>query len=534
MMRIRFNGAILDLERAITRTEMDMFDDWHPDVLAREGLRSVGNLLDRVRDYLHHGGFAKAEQFDIPKPGFTLRYGLETDVAERLLYQALTDTLIVDLDQALDASILGYRLSSASSRHMFTPRVSAWVRWTALIRESLEEHGEVLLRTDINNYFESLKIDRLCDSLVTMKRGRRGAVKACCDMLKTMLTSWTPFDGRGIPQNRDPSSFLGNVFLATLDREMQAKGYMYFRWVDDMMVVCRDKYEARAALKDIITCLRRLGLNVNTQKTKIVDKSDREAINEHLPVADRQMEQIDELLRPGSLPPMRRAIPLLRRLLARSLSDLDSNERGFRFCLHRINALQRTKGIAFRDDDLTDQVIDQLSQRPWWSDAISHYLRLVPLLPRHIEKLSCFLSDDRRHIYGWQGYHLWTVLGSQETVGHDQIRLARSRVRAAASPAEVAASAVFLGRHGTSRDRKQIATRLGGTTSRFVRRAFAIASQQVSAADADRYVRPNLDRSVVAMYDELRQREAGPLYYAALEAVDADDVFNLLPGEGIS
>ena len=87
--------------------------------------------------------------------------------------------------------------------------------------------------------------------------------------LISLLKRWSPDGFRGIPQNQDASSFLGNVYLSYIDKCMLSLKYNYFRYMDDIRIVCKDEFAARKALKNLIINLRKIGLNVNPKKTKI-------------------------------------------------------------------------------------------------------------------------------------------------------------------------------------------------------------------------------------------------------------------------
>ena len=86
------------------------------------------------------------------------------------------------------------------------------------------------------------------------------------------MEKWYYNDRHGLPQNRDASSFIANIVLDAVDKSMVNKGYDYFRYVDDIRIICTDEFEAKRALNDLIFELRKFGLNINSKKTVILDK----------------------------------------------------------------------------------------------------------------------------------------------------------------------------------------------------------------------------------------------------------------------
>lgn len=88
-------------------------------------------------------------------------------------------------------------------------------------------------------------------------------------------TSYGRVHLRGIPQGNFVSSFLGNLFLLPLDLRFKdfekEKEARYFRYMDDVRIFTKKLEDARLAVFTMDRELRRLHLNVQTAKTKILD-----------------------------------------------------------------------------------------------------------------------------------------------------------------------------------------------------------------------------------------------------------------------
>jgi RNA-directed DNA polymerase len=91
-----------------------------------------------------------------------------------------------------------------------------------------------------------------------------------------MLTAGSYGEGRlfpserGTPQGGVASPLLSNILLTPFDREMRSKGYQLTRYADDWVITCSSAAEARAALVAASQILKKLGVNINPQKTRIV------------------------------------------------------------------------------------------------------------------------------------------------------------------------------------------------------------------------------------------------------------------------
>jgi len=78
----------------------------------------------------------------------------------------------------------------------------------------------------------------------------------------------------GTPQGGVISPLLANIYLHPFDEAMTQEGFRIIRYADDVVVLCRTKTEAEAALSKIREVLEgRLKLKLNAQKTRIVHKT---------------------------------------------------------------------------------------------------------------------------------------------------------------------------------------------------------------------------------------------------------------------
>lgn len=74
----------------------------------------------------------------------------------------------------------------------------------------------------------------------------------------------------GTPQGGVVSPLLANIYLARLDRVLDAEGVAFVRYADDVRLASRTPRGARAALARTAQVLGELGLRLNPQKTKLV------------------------------------------------------------------------------------------------------------------------------------------------------------------------------------------------------------------------------------------------------------------------
>jgi len=74
----------------------------------------------------------------------------------------------------------------------------------------------------------------------------------------------------GTPQGGVISPLLANIHLNPLDWIMAGAGLEMVRYADDMVVLCREKWQAEEALEIVCQWMREAGLELNQEKTTMV------------------------------------------------------------------------------------------------------------------------------------------------------------------------------------------------------------------------------------------------------------------------
>ena len=74
---------------------------------------------------------------------------------------------------------------------------------------------------------------------------------------------------QGTPQGGVISPLLANIALDHLDWYMAEKGFLFSRYADDFVVLCKTQPEAERALDEVKTYLEQMELQVSPEKTKI-------------------------------------------------------------------------------------------------------------------------------------------------------------------------------------------------------------------------------------------------------------------------
>jgi len=227
----------------------------------------VDRLLDELAEDLRNGRWrpSPAWRVFIPKPGTTDQRPLSIPtVRDRIVGAALK----IVLEPVFEADFLPCSFG-------FRPRRSAHDALQVLIDESWQGRRWVV-ETDIADCFEAIPHEELM----------RAVEERVCDqgvlrLLRAMLRAGVMQDGRvrrpvtGTPQGGVISPLLArsdyHVYLHQLDRAWSADEHgVLVRYADDVVVMCRSREQAEAALARLTALLAELGLQPKLAKTRIV------------------------------------------------------------------------------------------------------------------------------------------------------------------------------------------------------------------------------------------------------------------------
>ena len=223
----------------------------------------VHRLLDELAKDLRDGSYRPlpARRVFIPKPGSSEWRALSIPAVRDRVVQAAAKIVI---EPVFEADFL-------SCSFGFRPARSAHDALQVLVDETWKGRRWVA-ESDIANCFEAIPHDRLMAAVE-----ERIVDRHLLKLLRSMLSAGVMVDGAvrrsgaGTPQGGVISPVLCNVYLHRLDRQWETRGHgVLARYADDLVVMCKTKREAEAALAALRTLLAELGLEPKAAKTRIV------------------------------------------------------------------------------------------------------------------------------------------------------------------------------------------------------------------------------------------------------------------------
>jgi RNA-directed DNA polymerase len=236
----------------IDRTTLDQVEQY-----------GVARLLDELADELKGGRYRPlpARRVFIPKPGTSEVRPLSIPSVRDRIVQAAAKIV---LEPIFEADMLPCSFG-------FRPKRSPHDALQVLIEESRRGRRWVV-ETDIANCFSAIPHDKLMQAVQ-----ERVCDQALLKLLRAMLRAGVMEHGQvrrevtGSPQGGVISPLLCNVYLHRMDRVWSTREHgVFVRFADDVLVMCKSREQAEAALQRLRHLLAELGLQPKEAKTRIV------------------------------------------------------------------------------------------------------------------------------------------------------------------------------------------------------------------------------------------------------------------------
>ncbi len=153
-------------------------------------------------------------------------------------------------------------------------------QWKRLQKEiyRFNDEKELLIVTDLSNYYDSISIDELKKVLLGYVDNNEVLVDILFRVIEEI--SWKPdylpYGGRGLPtSNLEAIRLLAHSFLFEIDEVLKQRTHNSFtRWMDDIVIGADSRKEAIELISSISDMLKSRGLALNLSKTAIYDSKE--------------------------------------------------------------------------------------------------------------------------------------------------------------------------------------------------------------------------------------------------------------------
>lgn len=221
-----------------------------------------------VRAALLAGSYLPREirAVDIPKPSGGVRTLGVPSVVDRLIQQALLQTLQPIFESGFSESSYGFR-----------PGRNAWQAVQAA-RDHVKSGRGWVADIDLAKFF-----DRVNHDMLMARVARKVGDGRVLGVIRRFLQAGLMRDGvtqtrrEGTPQGGPLSPLLSNIMLTDLDRELERRGHAFARYADDCNVYLGSKTAAEHAFETTRRYLEsELKLQVNLDKSAVARASTRD------------------------------------------------------------------------------------------------------------------------------------------------------------------------------------------------------------------------------------------------------------------
>lgn len=450
--QVIINDVCLNLESARKRLKTDMEDDWFHDPLKYIDLLNQDYLFEQFKSFFGVDDYKaeEAESFFVPKKKLTLRQALISPFIDRIMYMATVGVLAERLDQAMIPNVYSARYNKFSDNQLIINGVEQWRKMKYMCSESAnlkDEQGNYVygsvIQIDLLNFYDNInkkllneKVKRICET-----ENERKAAK----LLENIIRSFSKKQS-GLPQNSDASSLLASFYLNQIDVFMQNIAPMYYRFMDDIRIFCKDKYEARKILQTLEFELRRCHLSVNSQKTEILTFVNGEkansANNECLrnmfdDCFDLELNKLSTLRKSENFVHRNEAFHLSIKLLEANLNeDLNTSEESsskLNYSLNTIALLVKNdiNSHTYKFEETIKSAVRSLKDKPWITTQICKVLNLIPtetIRKDFLDLLKIIVLDGRYNTYSFQTYQIWLLLAKHKCDSKDLRRYACEQI----------------------------------------------------------------------------------------------------------
>lgn len=508
----------LDLEKAFGDVLDEKLDNSLPDPLRFSYIQAnKKKSLETIQDSIGSSYETRPLlDIDVPKSNFTVRPMGRPEAEDWIVYQSIMNLLIEKIVKKLSERSY-YRLIFLKP----TKKTEPWLKFLKEQQNFYEKGSNFVVVTDIASYFENIDLSVLRSKIIDYLPEDKDLVEIVNLLFDKFLTTWSSgrVKGFGLPQGPSASSFLGELYLDEVDREMESE-VGYIRYMDDIRIFCKKEIDAKKALLKLVKSLRKFKLNINAKKTKILSNS---SIKDEL--FDNQeiiLNAIDNVFNSGSRQGIKAWIPFLTKgIFLGGFSEKNFfGDRHIRFSLFRLELLKNS-GINFKEDEVINQILSSFVSKPHMSNYFCRFLSLFPKDKRVRDFFFNFLRS-KDNIYEWQEMHvLRALLDMNITWKREQLSWVFEKIKDKNKHWVLRSLySLIAGKFGDMSDRRRIADLFDSLDKNELKRNFILSVQELTHSSRNHFYRGIESHIMPSGFIAYVKGLRNPLYFRSYERYD--------------
>ena len=220
--------------------------------------KNLNNIVSSVLD----GSYSPEplKKIEIDKPNSTKKRPIAlSSIKDKLIQRVLYENLNPYFDKTFSENSYAYRPNKSSAKAI--NKASSYINQKKLI----------IVKTDIENYFESIDHDILLSQLNQTIKDKK-LIRLISLFMQVGGFKKENYDAhsRGIYQGDILSPLLSNIYLDRMDKYLENQDIKFVRYADDFVLFFQTKSSAYKKLKKLKIFLNSLNLKLSFEKTAVV------------------------------------------------------------------------------------------------------------------------------------------------------------------------------------------------------------------------------------------------------------------------
>ena len=454
--------------------------------------KNYGNeLWDHLKTLLNSGKFSPELPIyiNVPKPSGLVRIGAILKPLDRFIYQALADLLAPSIENDINRELVysNILLKDDPDGYMFENSSECYKNFrAAIINRCNDRNFSHVAKTDLASYFDTIYQHKLINSLRTLNCDS-GAI----NLLEELLLSFRERNSHGIITGLFPSDLFGNYYLNGIDNQLLIDDITSIRFVDDIYIFLKNKIEGLKILENLCNTLRKEGLFLNENKTKIstvgeihfeeteIDRIFNEINKEFKDIeitygidlwddidGDKNKEEVQDL-----------ELSKVEQLYVRKNEAEHQRDQIIKFCLPK---------LAFGDSDIAlKDGFHNIINFPY---LIRDYCIYFAILGKKYQEIKINLSQiilDNKLIYNFQLMWVYYCLTFFNNIDNNVINYALKLLKDKNSTEVLRGIlSIFIGKNGSSSQKKILINEYSNEPSDYVKSAIMYCSQHFPSSEA--------------------------------------------------